>query len=492
MNLSTGLTALVIIALGAINFVVVNLLGDQGLKGSYQNDLEQSADKGKNAFNVLFRILAPVFLIVIEAVLLTQVGLGVCINCYMFALVIYWIMRIGAWCIRRDTVKTRLLMPIAQGVASVLICFYFFEAIGDNPAKYLLPDVKDLSFEFLVLGVTVLVYFLSECPIFWKKESSGSFYAEYEKRLFEIEKLCQDALPPRFHEDVALKLIFYSFALVEDANRPKVARAMERVAHKVGYKKFGWGATTGIMQVKSDRVLTDEESVRLACDIVEQIYDDYLRTSNRLAIDVGSFFQASDTMLSFYRRGYSYSLSAMYFVLADDISSLYGRYCGTYSLDLRRYFEFAWRFVAPRSGLYGDGSVVVRCGMPLVWGACPKDGWERLGEDQGFACVCKANEAMLYRCPCVWTHEDLVEEIEAAGLGSTVLLAYLGINSSIIIVDSKAPEEALEMFAVRASAGPTRTQYSFEKLWRSPKRYLLSLPDTGCVNDGDEEDGPMG
>lgn len=59
---------------------------------------------------------------------------------------------------------------------------------------------------------------------------------------------------------------------IEDYNRPAHVRAIERIAFP-----FGLSKTTGIMQQRCDRALSDEESVKLAVEYVSTMWDSYLR-----------------------------------------------------------------------------------------------------------------------------------------------------------------------------------------------------------------------
>jgi hypothetical protein len=60
---------------------------------------------------------------------------------------------------------------------------------------------------------------------------------------------------------------------IEDCNRPETWRFIERIACSLGVAK-----TTGIMQQRSADPLSDKESVLLAVEYVEKMWDRYLET----------------------------------------------------------------------------------------------------------------------------------------------------------------------------------------------------------------------
>lgn len=145
-----------------------------------------------------------------------------------------------------------------------------------------------------------------------------------EERLYKYLRKYDNLLSTRYQSDLLLKAFFYTVLTIEDSNRPSWFRRLERLFFWTGKVK-----TTGIMQVKENRKLTDEESVHLGAEIVEEIWNNFL-------YDVAEH-NSNDSlpMLMFSSEYYGYDYSSMKDALLSNGSKLYGRYCGTLSYDIR-------------------------------------------------------------------------------------------------------------------------------------------------------------
>lgn len=86
---------------------------------------------------------------------------------------------------------------------------------------------------------------------------------------------------------------------IEDYNRPAHIRAIERMAFP-----FGLSKTTGIMQQRCDRALSDEESVKLAVEYVSTMWDSYLRKFARSRKAVRGPHTALEFGTNWYRYDY--------------------------------------------------------------------------------------------------------------------------------------------------------------------------------------------
>lgn len=139
-----------------------------------------------------------------------------------------------------------------------------------------------------------------------------------EKKLFSYERDYGSLLPSRYKNDPLLRCVFFSIMAIEDSNRPSGIRALERMVFK-----FGAAKTTGIMQQKAERALSDEESVVLAFNYVEGMWDDFLRKFAKSRKKGGA------CSISFASDWYSYEYDSVGNALIGSFSALYGDYCGT-------------------------------------------------------------------------------------------------------------------------------------------------------------------
>lgn len=320
-------------ALGIIAFFLINQLGGRHIQQSYQNDLFDDEFGKSSVFNIAFRIIAPVVVLASFGLICFFIGFRFEFSYLLISGGTYWILRILAWTLKRRTVRSNLAMVFAQAAVSLLLSWYLFTAIGNDPLRSLIPDVGDVSLEFIILAMTVLFYILAESPMFRKDRSPRS--PLMEKQLFAIDKLCRKSMPERYKQDTALLILFYTFALIEDTYRPSWIRQAERIAyHVLPFKK---PRTFGLMQTTSDRPLSDEESIACAYDKVSDIYDEFIETYPEFTIDPMNEEGHAPCLVSF-QDGYIYELAEMLTALEIRSSTLYGKYCGTYLLDVYSYF----------------------------------------------------------------------------------------------------------------------------------------------------------
>lgn len=150
-----------------------------------------------------------------------------------------------------------------------------------------------------------------------------------EKRLASYEQRFGKNLPVRYKQDILLRVLFFSIMAIEDSNRPEGVRMLERVLCR-----FGFASTTGIMQQKSARPLSDGESASLAAEYICGMWDDYLKAYAKS----GSATEGEDN-ISFTGQYYSYDFKTMRNSTEENFSLLYGDYCATRLLHANFVFK---------------------------------------------------------------------------------------------------------------------------------------------------------
>ena len=78
-------------------------------------------------------------------------------------------------------------------------------------------------------------------------------------------------ITPKYKELIP---IIYSILIYENYNRPKMLRNIDNIIFKINYKE----RKLGIMQISSNKLITDEESINIAINKLEKIY---LKTNNK-------------------------------------------------------------------------------------------------------------------------------------------------------------------------------------------------------------------
>lgn len=319
--------------------------------------LEENYDIDSAPRNVAYRILAPVVctnaaVCVVYAVV-SLVGTSAPTACYLPA-VFYWLV-IG---LIKITKQKMLSLPafILEASTSIVIALmtdvFFIRRLLAGDWSVL--DDSSIAFEIQLAIIAVIIQ--ASASLFIRKqyklkcERNDAPYTSpsetenhrestvntSERNLCSYEQRFDHLLPRRYSDDPLLKIIIYTIMAIEDTNRPEGFRILERLACHVGLAK-----TTGIMQQRSEKPLTDEESVILAARTVEDMWDSFLRRYARFSPsdDPGKKAQFTSTW-------YQYSYTQLADTLEKSFGALYGDYCGTRLLEaggvlreVRQFYE---------------------------------------------------------------------------------------------------------------------------------------------------------
>ena len=250
--------------LAILLFFLVNWLGSRSTPLGYMQLSIGMQDDTAPAFNYLFKVLAPVVFIILLAALFQLINLPE-FNKNIYLVVIYY------WAFR-------LLYVILLGHASLLDwkvqVLYWISSIGLSVLAYsfidkldtILPSPQSLMEELWLL-IILFIYSIINKLQFFRGETEQRKKNYIDRRYIELYSRFGNQVDSYFEKDL-LRAITFSIMIFENYNRSGFARFLERILLKNSKKKH----TYGIMQVMSDHVLTDEESVNLGMKKIEQDY----------------------------------------------------------------------------------------------------------------------------------------------------------------------------------------------------------------------------
>ena len=176
----------------------------------------------------------------------------------------------------------------------------------------ILPDAENFRTE---LWIILLIFFYS---ILNSYEPNPSKYYERKKRYIKnlytsLKNRYGKFLSDELEANPFLRGLFFSIMIVEAINRNRFLRFIERTLYPLGLIK-----TTGIMQVKSDKPLSDEESIRVAQRKIIDLYNKHRDTSR-------GNYDLARKIIEKYNGGYSYLDSVTSIYSSMDSSLLYGQ-----------------------------------------------------------------------------------------------------------------------------------------------------------------------
>lgn len=158
-------------------------------------------------------------------------------------------------------------------VASVLAWVVYRQLIVVK--SHLVPDFSSMANQLWIVIAAFIYALFNKITISTdsadrrKRQYIDSRYKTYRARYIDIIR--------SEVRDSRLEALVFAIMIHEDFNRPPVFRAVERALFFVGAAK-----TLGIMQVQSDRCISDSESVRMAC---QRLASDFNAATDKLGTD---------------------------------------------------------------------------------------------------------------------------------------------------------------------------------------------------------------
>lgn len=153
-----------------------------------------------------------------------------------------------------------------------------------------------------------------------------SKYEKYKKK-YQFEELT--------NEHPYVQCFFYSVMILEDFNRPKFYREIEKFLFKIRKKRM----TLGIMQVSTEELITDKESCKLALTLIKRSYSEYIdkyNNDNEKKYDLGDVFETNETPYLIRDIARNYNNSSSY---EDELVKVFNVICRyeNYAIQLEEY-----------------------------------------------------------------------------------------------------------------------------------------------------------
>lgn len=261
-------------AFGIILFFLINWIGKHSYSIGYVGISIFVKIDETPAFNFLIRVLTPIVYLIIISTTLYYFNLDrYVLNIYLVN--IYYILfrlffnLISNRALLLDWYKQTLYWT------SIIIISYFTYIKIIKIKENILPDFTTIANELWII-ILVFIYQLvnkiqlSQNGIIKRKRSY------LKSRYLNFFKLYGNLIKENTKNE-ALETVVYAILIYEDFNRPKIIRIIENFKHRLSRKSH----TLGVMQIKSDKIISDEESVILGTTKIVNSYKSYI--SEKLA-----------------------------------------------------------------------------------------------------------------------------------------------------------------------------------------------------------------
>jgi hypothetical protein len=259
------------LAAGVGMFYFLNWLGSKTEIFGYETlDIFKEREESF-AFNFVFRVVTPVVLIILIAAACYSLGFDALVVDIHHAVYFYIFWR-AVWNLSHGRFW---LLPwprlISQWVATAVISALAYKHVILEK-DYLFPDVKTIGNE-LWLAIIGYLYILAD-KVFSGDEAAVKRSGRYIKRRGEaIRTAFREVLEKRL-PNPRWRALIVAVLIVEDFNRPSIKRLGERILFR-----FGRAKTLGIMQVRTKRLISDEESVVAGIEHLTQCYNEIIESN---------------------------------------------------------------------------------------------------------------------------------------------------------------------------------------------------------------------
>lgn len=251
---------------GVILFFLINWIGKHSYSIGYMGISIFVKAEEAPALNFLIRVLTPIVYLIIISSILYYFNLDKYVIDIFFVNIYYIIFRLFFNLI---TSRGKLLDWYRQALywsAIIIISYFVYDKII-RIKENILPDFTTIANELWIIilififQITNNIRFSQIGTIKRKDNYLKSRYKHFNKLYGELIK--------DITKNEALESVTYAILIYEDFNRPKIIRIVENLKHTFSNKSH----TLGVMQVKSDKLINDKESVILGTNkIVNSCY----------------------------------------------------------------------------------------------------------------------------------------------------------------------------------------------------------------------------
>jgi hypothetical protein len=290
---------LVHIILGVGLFFVINWIGKHSYSIGYMEISIFVKTEEAPALNFLIRVLTPIVYIIIVSTSLYYFGLDKFVwNIYLVN-IYYILFRLIFNLVTNRGLLLNWYRQFLYWTAIIVISYFTYEKLIKVKAN-ILPDFTTVANE---LWIIILIFIFQVANnLRFSQEATQKRKDNYLKSRYTYFKRFYGQLIKDLTNNEILESIVYAIIIYEDFNRPKIARQVENLKFRLTKKP----QTLGVMQVSSDKLISDLESVKLGTEKIVNAYKKYLENPTENSGDYFDWY-AKDFIISDYNAGTSYN-----------------------------------------------------------------------------------------------------------------------------------------------------------------------------------------
>lgn len=253
--------ALVQIVSAIALFFIVNWIGEHSISIGYIQLSMITREYDSLAFNFLFKVLSPVVFLILYIVLFQSIGHEEYIRCCFMITIYYWVFRSIIIIFIGRISLTNWWAQLFYWTSSLLLSFWIYSLL--EKVDRLLPDPRSLIDQLWILIILFLYSVFNKVSIPFSGAAKRN--EQYITNKFLTFRKRYDAIVSTNCPNEFLEATTYSIMIYENLNRPAIIRRIESIRFKLTKKPH----TLGIMQVQTDSLISNEQSIIKAIGLIQ-------------------------------------------------------------------------------------------------------------------------------------------------------------------------------------------------------------------------------
>jgi hypothetical protein len=257
------------IFLGIGLFFLINWIGKHSYSIGYIEISMFIKAEEAPALNFLIRVLTPIVYIIIISTILYYFGLDKYVKNIYLVNIYYIMFRLIFNLMTNRGLLLNWYKQFLYWFAIAVISYFTYDKLIKEKTN-ILPDFTTIANELWI----IILVFIFQITNNVKLSEDGTLKRKevyLKSRYNYFKKLYGKIIKENTKNDV-LETISYAIIIYEDFNRPKLARYIENIRFRLTKKPH----TLGVMQVSTNKLLTDKESIILGTKKIVNAHKDYL------------------------------------------------------------------------------------------------------------------------------------------------------------------------------------------------------------------------
>jgi hypothetical protein len=220
--------------------------------------------------NFLIRVLSPIVFIIIVAAFFYSLGADNFVHRIYLVNIYYLIFRLGFGLFTGRTLLINWYKQIVYWLCISFLSYMVYDKII-RVKQNILPDFSTLSNELWIIIIVFVFQVVNK--INFSHSSSLKRRDAYLVKRYDDVRTSYGRLIKEIVKNEVVEALCYAIIIYESFNRPMLARIIENVRFYITKKPH----TLGIMQVYSNKMITDKQSVKLGCEKVRVAFERFER-----------------------------------------------------------------------------------------------------------------------------------------------------------------------------------------------------------------------